>query len=124
MKIYKVKTTPGNYCRTRYIVAIDKAHAIAKYYQIEKPLEFNNVKAEYLCLRDNVIIAGNIEDNEPFYELTSKTNPIKSYIIAPDKSIAILKYYKEFNLSRNEPDVIAERLCNRDDIIPTMEVRK
>lgn len=54
MKLYKL-TSSNFYEKTRYIVALDKAKAITKYYEIEEIYEESTVKAEYICDREEII---------------------------------------------------------------------
>lgn len=54
MKLYKV-TSNNDYEKTKYIIALDKAKAITKYYSLKNIYESSTVKAEYLCDRSEII---------------------------------------------------------------------
>ena len=54
MKLYKL-TSSNFYEKTRYIVALNKAKAITKYYEVEEIYEDSTVRVEYICDRDDMV---------------------------------------------------------------------
>jgi len=54
MKLYKV-TSSNYYEKDKYIIALDKAKAINKYYELVDVYESSTVIATYFCDRDELI---------------------------------------------------------------------